>query len=190
MRIKTQSHLLLLAVIALMFFSSCNNNCKPGPLTISSGSNLQDTVLPKLLVKCVHTAGANYLAYYWTNSLVVDTTHTPPLLTINAQSARYDSTNESYILHNGGTTSQVSSQISLNTDTVTAYSAGPFDPVAGQFYTKKGYLHYSNKSTLTDTTICPIASIVYYNQKGSGQPVLIGFVQQEDLHSPRQSAHN
>ena len=163
MRIKAQTHLLLIAVIASMFFSSCNNNCKPVPLTTSGGSNLQDTVLPKLLVKFVHTGGANYLAYYWTNSLVVDTTHTPEVLTLNAQSARYDSSNESYIVHNGVSTSQVSSQISLNTDTVTAFTAGPFDPVAGQFTTKKGYLHYCSK-TIVDTTICPIASIVYYNQ--------------------------
>jgi hypothetical protein len=189
MRIKAQTHLLLVAVIATMFFSSCNNSNKPVPLTTSSGTSIQDTMLPKVLVKLVHTGTANYLAYYFTNSLVVDTTHTPPVLTLYAQSARYDSTNDSYVLHNGSTTSQVSSQISLNTDTVIAYSAGPFDPVAGQFYTKKGYLHYCSK-TVPDTTICPIASVVYYNQNGSGQPVIVGYVSQEELHSPKPPVHN
>ena len=182
---RTKNYILLLATAAVVFFSSCNNKVQtPGrPLATSSGSSLQDTVLPKLLVKLVHTSSANFLAYYWTNSLVVDTTQNPPQLTLMAQSAKYDATNDSYVLHNGSTTSQVSSALTVATDTVIANYAGPFDPTIGRFYTLKGYLHYTSKY-IADTCICPIASIVYYNQNGTGAAVSIGFVMQQDLHSP------
>ena len=187
---KTKGYFLSFILLGALFFSSCN--CCHKPNSASAGSSLQDSILPMLLVKLVHTGSQNYLAYYWTNSLVVDTTHTPNILTLTAQSARYDSTNNSSVLHNGSTTSQVSSNISLYTDTVHATCAGPFDPTTGQFYTVKGYLHYSNKlaGMAMDTLICPVASIVYYNQKGSGQGISVGFITQADLHSPLPPAQN
>jgi len=183
---KTKNYLLLLAAFAVVFFSSCDNKAetKSKPLTSSSGLSLQDTVLPKLLVKFAHTATGNYLAYYWPNSLVVDTFTTPPTLTLQAQSAYYDSSNESWILHNGSTTSQVSSAVSVHTDTVIANYAGPYDPVNGQLYTYKGYLYYYNKTSGLTTQVCPIASLVYLNQNSSGAAVSIGFIEQQDLHSP------
>ena len=181
---KTKGYFLSFILLGALFFSSCN--CCQKPNSASAGTSLQDTILPKLLVKLVHTGSQNYLAYYWTNSLVVDTTHTPNILTLTAQSARYDSTNNSYVLHNGATTSQVSSNISLYTDTVHATCAGPFDPTTGQFYTSKGYLHYSTKLAggPSDTLICPVACIVYYNQKGTGLGINVGYIGNADLHSP------
>jgi len=178
---KAKKLILMFAVITALFFSSCK--CCGPRSSSASGSSLQDTVLPKLLVKFVHTSSANYLAYYWTNSLVVDTTKSPMTLTLNAQSAYYDATNNSSIIHNGSTTSQVSSTVSVNNDTVSAIYAGSFDPVAGQLYTYKGYLYYNSK-TAGATQICPISSIVYYNQNGAGQPIAIGYVGPADLHAP------
>ena len=186
---KSKNPYLILAAAVVIFFSSCNP--KPIPLTTSSGLSLQDTVLPKTLFKLVKEGGNNYLAYYFINSLVVDTTHSPPLLTLMAQSAAYDASNSSSVLHNGTTTSQVSSTVSVNTDTVNAVCSGPFDVVNGRIYSYKGYLHYvyPKSAGSADTCICPVASIIYYNQNSSGAPMLVGHVAQTDLHSPAPPSH-
>ena len=186
---KSKYPLLLLPAVIALFFSSCNP--KPAPLTTSTGMSLQDTVLPKTLFKLVREGSSNYLAYYFINSLKVDTTQNPPLLTLAAQSAAYDATNTSSVVHNGTSTSQVSSTISLNTDTVNAVCAGPFDVVNGRIYSYKGYLHYvyPKAAGSADSCICPVASIVYYSQNSSGGPMLIGFVVQNDLHSPAPPSH-
>lgn len=181
MRRKITGLITLSLVAAAIFLSSCNP--KPIPLKTSTGAPLQDTVLPKLMVKLVHNGSFNYLAYYWANSLIVDTTTSPPRLTVTAQSARYDSSNSSFVLHNGSTTSQVSSSISLYTDTVAVNYCGPFDPTTGQFCTVKGYLHYKS-SKIGDTCICPIASVIYYNQSSNGSAISVGYTGQADLHSP------
>ena len=179
---KNKSFAFIIVALTIAFFSSCHC-CNPAPPKSTSGVAIQDSTLNNVLLRLVHSGSVNYLAYYWTNTLVVDTTKTPTALTIIAQSARYDSTNQSFVLHNGKTTSQISSQISLYTDTVNPVCAGPFDVVAGKLFTSKGYLHYSSK-TITDTTICPIAAIVYINQSGTGKPTTVGYVAQADLHSP------
>lgn len=185
---KSKIYLLIMAVTAALFFSACNP--KPEPLKTVSGASLQDSILPKTLFKLVHEGSSYYFAYYYTNSLVVDTTHTPPGLTLQAQSAYYNATNSSSVLHNGSTTSQVSSTISVNTDTVTASYAGPFDIVNGHLYTYKGYLHYcySKAAGGADSTVCPVAEIVYFDQNGAGAPMGIGFVTQTELHGPKPPA--
>ena len=187
---KSKNYILMLAVITALFFTACNKPCPPQS-SGASGSSLQDTVLPKMLFKLVHEGSNYYFAYYWVNSMVVDTTQNPPKLTLMAQSASYSATNASSVLHNGTSTSQVSSPVSVNTDTVVAATAGPFDVVNGQLYTSKGYLHYVYSKTAGgyDSCICPIAEVVYYNQNGPGSPMLVGFIQQIDLHSPKPPVH-
>ena len=183
---KSKNYILILAVITAAFLSSCNP--RPAtPLTISTGTSLQDTLLPKLLFKLVHEGSNYYFAYYGVNSMVVDTTTSPPTLTMTAQSAAYSATNTSSVIHNGTTTSQVSSTQSVNTDTVTAVCAGPFNMSTGYIYSSKGYLHYTSKAT-GDTCICTVTDIVYFNQSGAGQSLLIGYVTQVDLHATKPSS--
>ena len=179
---KNKSLALIVVALAVAFFSSCRC-CNPAPPKTTSGIAIQDSSLNNVMLRLVHSGSVNYLAYYFTPTLVVDTTKTPAALTIMAQSARYDSTNESFVLHNGKTSSQISSQISLYTDTVKPICCGPFDVTNGKLFTSKGYLHYSSK-TITDSTICPISTIVYINQTGTGKPATIGYVAQGELHSP------
>ncbi len=183
---KSKNYIFLLAVTFAALLSSCNS--KPAqPLTSTSGSSgasLQDSVLPKVLFKLVHSGSSYYFADYAVDKLVVDTTKSPYGLTLNAQSAYYDATNAASVLHNGTTTSQISSPISVNLDTVSAVDAGPFDMSNGYIYSTKGYLHYANK-TSGDSCICPVAEVIYFHQSGAGQPLLIGFVTQIDMHSPK-----
>jgi hypothetical protein len=188
---KIKNYILMFAVTTAVFLTSCNNKPCPPQSGGTTGSSLQDTVLPKMLFKLVHEGSNYYFAYYWVSAMTVDTTQNPPKLTMAAQSACYNSSNSSSVLHNGSTTSQVSSPISVNTDTVVANTAGPFDVVNGQIYSYKGYLHYVYPKTAgaTDSTICPVTEIVYYNQNGPGQPMVIGYVVQNDLHSPKPGSH-
>ena len=183
---KNKYSFLMLALVAITLFSSCNcgKGCKPQPPSTATGSAIQDSLLDQRLFRLVHNSstGSNYFAYYYTNTLIVDTTQSPPKLTLTGQAAKYDSTNQSWVLHNGATTSQVSSAVSVNTDIALAKYLGPFDPILGQFYTSKGYLHYFNSSTFGDSTLCPVSRIVYWNQNGKGQPISVGYVQQNDLH--------
>ena len=179
---KSKNYPFVIAVLAALFFSSCNP--KPLPLTTSSsGASLQDTLLPKMLFKLVREGTSNYLAYYWVQNIVVDTTHTPPVIWMAAQSAYYDASSSSSVLHNGTSTSQISSTVSVNTDSVYATCAGPFDMVNGRIYSYKGYLHYANKTV--DSCVCPLTEVVYMNQTGGGSPLSIGFITQNDLHSPK-----
>lgn len=184
-------YFLVMVVIATMFLISCNPKPEPLRSGVSSGASLQDTILPKVLFKLVHEGSSYYFAYYYTNSLVVDNTSSPPTLTLAAQSAKYDATNASSVLHNGSTTSQISSAVSVNTDTVSAVYAGPFDIVNGRIYSVKGYLHYVYPLTAGsyDSCICAIATVVYYNQNTSGGTMAIGYVSQNDLHSPAPPSH-
>jgi hypothetical protein len=186
---KSKYYLLMLAVAAASFFSSCNNNGGKddhghlNPLC-STGNAIQDSVLDKRLFRLVHNTSpyGSYFVYYYTNTLLVDSTHNPPKLTLTAQTVRYDSLNSASVLRNSSTSSQASSSVSVSTDTAAATYIGPFDPNNGQFYTSKGYLHYVNLSTFGDSTLCPVTRIVYWNQSGKGQPIGIGFVAQTDLH--------
>ncbi len=188
---KNKYYLLALSVAIAAFFSSCNNHgvkkneVDPGPLS-ATGNAIQDSVLDKRLFRLVHNSSpnayGNYFVYYYTNTLVVDTTHNPPKLTLTAQTARYDSVNSASVLRNSTTSSQVSSNVSISTDTVAATYLGPFSPDNGRFYTSKGYLHYVNNSTFGDSTLCPVSRIVYWNQNGNGQPIAIGYATQGDLH--------
>jgi len=182
---KNKFYLLMLTAFAALFFSSCHNSGKNDkPLgTTYSGSPLIDSVNYRKIFTLQHntTNGYNYLGYYVANTVVVDTNVTPHTISIQAQAARFDSVNEAWVLHATSISSLMYSNISVNTDTIAAVYAGPFDPVGGQFYTYKGYLYYTSKY-INDSAICPISSIIYWNQSGAGAGVAIGWVAQNDLH--------
>ena len=167
----------------MVFFSSCHEKCKPLSTTFS-GTPLVDSTNDKRLFRLVHntTTNTDYFAYYYANTVSVDTTHTPHTISVVAQAGTYDTSKQVWMLRNTMYTTTAYSSISMNTDTVAATYVGPFDPTTGQFYTKTGYLHYVNKFTGLDSTLCPISRIIYWNQNSFGQPVAIGFVSQQDLH--------